>query len=306
MNSWHLATVSGIKLRVHWTFLILPVYIYLTSVSAGLGAVAALQSVLLLFAIFGCVVLHELGHALAARQFGISTRDITLLPIGGVAALERMPSNPWQELWIAVAGPLVNVVIASFLLLGMLIAGQLGSLFSFGFIAQLTLANIALVVFNMIPAFPMDGGRVLRSIAALFTDRITATRIAVAVGRVAAIGLGLLGIVSGNIFLALIAVFVYFAGSAELNQLVMMQQQSQQGVGGGIWADEPGTRVEESASVPSTLPTSAVLAWMGDRKADLCLVVESGKVIGQLTRAQIVSALAAGAGHLPVGNLIRT
>ncbi|TWU56373.1 site-2 protease family protein [Rubripirellula reticaptiva] len=118
-NSWHLGRFAGIDVRIHWTFLLVPIWIYFSSMAAGSGAVAATVAVLFVLAIFGCVVLHEYGHSLTARRFGIGTRDITLLPIGGVASLQRMPRNPWQELAISVAGPAVNVVIATVLFIGL-------------------------------------------------------------------------------------------------------------------------------------------------------------------------------------------
>jgi len=219
MASWQLGKLFGIRIGVHWTFLILPIYIYFSSILAGSGIAAAIVSVMFVLAIFGCVLLHELGHALAARQFGIPTRGITLLPIGGVASLERMPRNPLQELWIAVAGPLVNVAIAA-ILFAVLWSGLAGLLIPENFLLNLALANVILVVFNIIPAFPMDGGRVLRSVLALMMDWNRATELAVSVGKVAAFGMGIWGLLSGNLFLVLIAVFIYFAAQAELAGVV--------------------------------------------------------------------------------------
>ena len=144
MNAWNLGTVFGIHIRIHWTFLLLPLWIFSSAVLAGVGISSAISTLIFVFAIFGCVLLHELGHALAARQFDIPTRDITLLPIGGVASLERMPRNPWQELWIAAAGPLVNVAIAIVLLLGLFLSAG-----SQPFLLQLAYANIALVPYNI-------------------------------------------------------------------------------------------------------------------------------------------------------------
>ena len=214
-NSWEFGSISGIKLRLHWTFLLLPIWVYLSSVIGGVGVVGAATSVLFVLAIFGCVLLHELGHAMAARQFGIGTRDITLLPIGGVAALERMPRIPLQELWIAVAGPLVNVVIASVIFLGLLISPVSTSNVIGQFLGQLALVNVVLVVFNMIPAFPMDGGRVLRSVLAMFMEYASATHVAATVGQICAIGLGLTGLFTGNVILIFVAGFVFLAARAE-------------------------------------------------------------------------------------------
>ncbi|MCM2374104.1 site-2 protease family protein [Aporhodopirellula aestuarii] len=217
-NSWHLGRFAGIDVRIHWTFLLLPIWIYFSQMAAGSGTLAAVVAVLFVLAIFACVVLHEYGHALTARHYGIHTRDITLLPIGGVASLERMPRNPRQELAIAVAGPAVNVVIATLLVVGLTILGGSSVLpiAVADFLFDLAWVNGALVVFNMIPAFPMDGGRVLRAILAMALPYSKATRVAVGVGRVAAVALGFLGIMTGNLILVLVAGFVFLAGSAEL------------------------------------------------------------------------------------------
>lgn len=215
---WKLGNVAGIGVYVHWSFWLLPLWILL---SAGGGFGGALSSVLFVFAIFGCVVLHELGHALMARRFNIGTRDITLYPIGGVASLERIPRRPSQELAIALAGPAVNVVIAAalFVLLVVVGIGSQGLVFSFAggsFLVNLLLVNVALVVFNMLPAFPMDGGRVLRAFLAMRLPYLRATEIAVRVGQVVAIALGLMGIFTGGTLL-FVALFVFLAAQAELS-----------------------------------------------------------------------------------------
>jgi Zn-dependent protease len=188
--------------------------------SAAAGGGSAVGHVSLLLAAFGCVVLHELGHALTARQFGIGTRGITLLPIGGVASLERMPRQPLQELCIAVAGPLVNVAIAAalFFISAPLAAFSATDLLvpgSLNWLNQLFWINAVLVLFNMLPAFPMDGGRVLRSVLAMVVSHVQATRIAAGVGKIMAVLFGLAGLFSGNLILVLVAVFVFLAGSAE-------------------------------------------------------------------------------------------
>lgn len=214
---WKLTQLSGIDVYIHWSFWLLPAWVLF---SATGGPAAAIASVLLIFAIFGCVVLHEMGHALAARYYGIGTHDITLYPIGGVARLEQVPERPVQELVIALAGPAVNVVIAGSLLLGFglgplataSVAGPAGA----GFVGSLIAVNIVLVLFNMLPAFPMDGGRVLRSLLAMFMSYSSATEIAGRVGQGMAILLGIAGLFASMPNLALIAVFVFLAASAEL------------------------------------------------------------------------------------------
>ena len=215
---WKLGNAAGIGVYVHWSFWLLPAWILLSS---GGGLSGALSTVLFVFAIFGCVVLHELGHALMARHFHIGTRDITLYPIGGVASLERIPRRPSQELAIALAGPAVNVVIAAalFVLLLVVGVGTQGLVFTFAggsFLVNLLLVNVALVVFNMLPAFPMDGGRVLRALLAMRLPYLRATEIAVRVGQGVAIVLGLVGLFTGGT-IVFVALFVFLAAQADLS-----------------------------------------------------------------------------------------
>jgi len=165
--SWKIATVAGIDIYMHTTFLLLIGWIAVSAWLAQRNLPAVLGSVLFVLALFACVVLHEYGHALTARKYGIQTRDITLLPIGGVARLERMPEKPIQELWVALAGPAVNVVIAVLLYIWLVATNTLGPITSLSatsgnFFERLLVVNISLVLFNLIPAFPMDGGRVVR------------------------------------------------------------------------------------------------------------------------------------------------
>jgi Zn-dependent protease len=239
-RSLRIGTAFGIGLYVHWTFLVIPLFAIITGAGGGLGGV--LFSTGLAFGVFGCVLLHELGHALMARSFGIGTRDITLLPIGGVARLERMSEHPGEEIAIAVAGPLVNVVIAAGLWLGLTLAGLspfalAGHMLRLPLPEQLLLmllsTNIILVLFNLIPAFPMDGGRVFRAVLSYPFGRLRGTEIAVAVSKVLAvlfIGAGILGVVPGTAihvtpFLAVIGLFVMVAGNQELSMLRYQQQR---------------------------------------------------------------------------------
>lgn len=203
---WKLGQILGIDVSLHWSLLLL---IGLTALTGG-----GLLGALLFAAVFGCVLLHELGHSMAARQFGIETNSIVLLPIGGIATLERMPRKPIQELWIAVAGPLVNVVIASVLYFSMDAIKALAPS-TLGFFQVLLVANVSLVLFNLLPAFPMDGGRIFRSLLAFRLPYGRATEIAASAGRVVAVGLGLTGLFYGHFMMALVAAFVFYAGSAE-------------------------------------------------------------------------------------------
>jgi Zn-dependent protease len=311
-NSWDIGKVSGIKLRVHWTFFLLPIWIYFSSIFAGSSFAAAATSVLFVFAIFGCVLLHELGHALAARQFGIGTRDITLLPIGGIAALDRIPRNPAQELWIAVAGPLVNVVIAAVLFGAMVLSLIPPESAVALFLGQLLFANIALVVFNMIPAFPMDGGRVLRSSLAMFMEYAKATRIATSVGQACAIALGLLGLFSGNVMLMIIAGFIFLSARAE-NMYASYES------GASRFGNQTGFPIQNEAdvsnsfngmwytdeeAVPASLSVRSVADWLTNQRRESCSVVDSGRIIGKISRSQLIVAIYRGMGRVPVGKLV--
>jgi len=262
--SFQIARIAGIDVRIHATFLLLLAWLGLGYYeSGGLGAVVAgLGFILLLFA---CVVLHEFGHALAARAYGIHTPDITLLPIGGVARLERMPEKPSQELVVAMAGPAVNVVIA----FGLYIV--LGKFFDLGDLAsvedqrgnlltKLLAINVMLVVFNLIPAFPMDGGRILRALLATRIKHARATRIAAGIGQALAVLLGILGLL-GNPLLLFIAVFVFFGAQQEAAYATLKEGMEETRVAQVMESPppllNPSMTVLEAASVAMGQPASA-------------------------------------------------
>ena len=211
--SWKLATLAGIEVRVHATFLILVFWLILIHAQAGHTVQQTVSGIVFVFAIFACVLLHELGHAFAAMRYGIRTRDITLLPIGGLARLERMPRQPSQELVVALAGPAVNVVIAVLIAAALLVTSTPWTLetldpLSLPWPVRLMAINLLLVAFNILPAFPMDGGRVLRAILAMRLPYVRATDIAAWVGQGMAVLFGLIGLLV-NPFLVLIALFVW-------------------------------------------------------------------------------------------------
>jgi Zn-dependent protease len=217
--SWRLGRIAGIDVYMHGTFLVLLAWVALSHYLEHHRIVDAVSGVLFILALFGIVVLHELGHALTARHYGIRTRDITLLPIGGVARLDRMPDDPKQELVVAFAGPVVNVVLAAALFLLMpsttspTILGELQQIGD-GIVAKLAWVNVGLAAFNLIPAFPMDGGRVLRALLALRMDYVRATNVAAEVGRGLALMFGLVGLFA-NPLLIFIALFVWAGATAE-------------------------------------------------------------------------------------------
>jgi len=227
--SYRIARVAGIDIKIHVTFLLLLawfgwIYYHAEGIS---GAIEGVGFTLLLFL---CVLLHEFGHAFAARAFGIRTPDITLLPIGGVARLERMPDQPWQELVVAIAGPAVNIVIGGALFFVLAVKFTFGTLsgidrFGSSLLVDLLRVNVMLVLFNAIPAFPMDGGRVLRSLLAMVFDYVTATTIAARVGQFIAVCFAACTFLSsifplpgflGSPMLLFIAMFVFVGAQQEL------------------------------------------------------------------------------------------
>ena len=229
-----LGRLGGIEIQVHWTFSLLLIWVLFSTYKQGGDAAMALFNTVLVLVLFLCVVLHELGHSRMAMRFGIQTRSITLLPIGGVASLERMPEKPKEELAVALAGPAVNVVIA--LLLFLLVPLKTYRAFTpeqweqfFAapsldtFLVYLLMANILLVVFNLIPAFPMDGGRVLRALLGFSFNRARATDIAARLGQAVSFIFLILGLFF-NPFLVIIAIFVFFGAYTE-NKMVQQDYQ---------------------------------------------------------------------------------
>lgn len=221
LRSWRIGSACGIGIYVHASFFLLPLWVFFSNLQDA-AATTALYFAFLIILVFGCIILHELGHALMARHFGISTRDITLYFVGGVARLERMSERPWEEILIALAGPAVNVVIATTLLVMLLIVRlslttesviylRLGSL-----PLDLIVLNFFLALFNLIPAFPMDGGRVLRALLSIRLDRVRATAISALLGLIFALGFVAAAICWRTpvpIFLALV---LFFLGQQEL------------------------------------------------------------------------------------------
>jgi len=239
-RSVKLGSIRGIGVYIHWTFWML-VGIYAISATARSGLAGGIEAAAFIGAVFACVLAHEFGHAVAAAHYGIKTTDITLMIIGGIARLARIPDKPIQEFVIAVAGPAVNVLIGSVLFAFVALCGLLPE--STGFLAttlsfaeNLLIANVVLVLFNMLPAFPMDGGRVLRSLLAMRQGQLRATETAARVGRWMALLFAVAAIFMGEFSLFLVAGFVYFAGSAELLQMKLRSGISQDA---GATASEP-------------------------------------------------------------------
>jgi len=224
--SYRIIRIAGTDVKVHFTFLLLLGFLGLQAYQSG-GTPAVVETLAFILGVFLCVLLHEFGHITMARRFGVRTPDVILLPIGGVARLERMPDEPRQEFLIALAGPAVTLAIAGGLYAWLHIQGQhppilAGELQAGSLIIQLMQVNAFLLVFNLIPAFPMDGGRVFRSLLAMRIGLPRATRIAASIGQFLAIGLGLAGLYfDGAYMLVFIAFFVFLGAGAELNAVEM-------------------------------------------------------------------------------------
>ncbi|HNP71482.1 MAG TPA: site-2 protease family protein [Kouleothrix sp.] len=294
--SFRFARVAGIDIKIHITFfLILGLGAWQWGSRFGMAGV--MFGILLMILLFVCVTLHELGHSVVAQRFGVPVREIVLLPLGGVALMTRNPSRPLHELLIAAAGPLVNVVIALVLFVATGMANPLAVLNGDGLVASqqpalsfglllgwLLAANVSLVLFNLIPAFPLDGGRMLRAVLAMVTSQQRATRIAASIGQLLAIGLGVYGFLSGNIVLMLVALFVFFGAGQEQ---VATQART----------------VLETRRVGDAYNKHALTLQVGDRVskvADYILtsyqpdfaVLQGGQLLGIVTRDDVLRALA--------------
>ncbi|MDX5436393.1 MAG: site-2 protease family protein [Pontibacter sp.] len=286
--SLNLGRVAGIKILVHWTFVLLLAWVAFTEAQRGSNLATTLLAIGFILAVFLYVVLHELGHALTAQRYGINTKMITLLPIGGVASLEKMPEKPKQELLIAVAGPAVNVVIA--LILWLVLPSLQGvpaedfflRITPANFLYLLLFVNVVLVLFNAIPAFPMDGGRVLRALLAFKLGRVRATQIAANLGQLLAIFFVFIGFFY-NPFLILIGAFVFFGAYSE--NIIVQHLDFLRG---------HSVRDGMMTSYVTLAPTDTVKhaldkLLMGSEHE--FIIEEEGQVVGTLTRMQLIQAV---------------
>ena len=218
-RSLKVGSVFGVGVYIHWSFFLIPAWVTVSMMTAGAGLAGLFWANLFVLLVFGCIFLHELGHSYAAKLLGIGTRHITMLPIGGVAALERMPRRPLHEAAVAIAGPAVNFLLAGVLMTLCLILNVSPDPKAFldprtGLLPSLLYANLVIGAFNLLPIFPMDGGRLLRAAIAAYKGHIRGTLIAARIGQALAIGLGLLALF-GNPFLLLLAAFLIMAAEAE-------------------------------------------------------------------------------------------
>lgn len=299
-GSWKVARLAGVDVFLHWTFLLFIGWIFVVYLTAGQSWTAAWMGVAFTLSIFGCVMLHELGHALAARMFGVPTQDITILPIGGVARLKRIPEHPLQECIIAIAGPVVNVLIAAVLaviIMGLSGLGQLwyDAVLSGHFLQNLMWANIALVIFNLIPAFPMDGGRMFRAFLALFLDHPTATRIAAGVGQLMAVLFAVAGLF-GNPMLLFIALFIYLgaAGEAQIAEIRTLLRgiPVRAAMMTRFWTLSPEEPLSEVAH-----------EFLASMQQDFP-VVDHGRLVGMLRRTDLAKGLEESSGYLTVADVM--
>jgi Zn-dependent protease/predicted transcriptional regulator len=300
-GSLRIGRLFGIDVHVHVTFLALLALIATAHALAGRSLAAGLGSVGFLSALFACVLLHEFGHALAARHYGIRTSHITLLPIGGIAHLESLPRRPVQELWVALAGPLVNVLIAGGLALGLLASGHTSPLFSLSTISgsvaeRLIAANLLLVAFNLLPAFPMDGGRVLRALLALRLPFARATRIAGRLGQGMAVAFGLTALFF-NPLLLLVALLVWTGAAQEMRVADMKQC-----LDGAAVRDAMLTRFESLQ--PSDRLDRAVELVLRGWQQDFP-VMENDCLVGVLTRDGLLEGLRTRGASSPVAESMR-
>ena len=312
--SYRIFRIFGIDVRVHATFLFIVAYFaYVWGVAREPGGWAgALYGVLLVVLLFALVLIHELSHSRVAQHYGIAVKNITLLPIGGVSSMEEIPQDPRKEFVISVVGPLSNVVLGLLMLAAAPLFFDVSRVFSSaefsdlllsrGFVAAyvyLFIVNLTLAVFNLLPAFPMDGGRVFRALLAMRLGRPRATRIAVAVGQILALAMGIAGLLGGGVFLVLVAIFIYFGAQAESTgddvQRVLGDLRVRQAV---------NTRIE-TASPDQTIGELAARLFH-IYQVDFPVVDSTGQVVGLLTRDRLISLLGKHGPDFPVSEAMRT
>jgi Zn-dependent protease len=299
--SWKVARIAGIDVYVHATFVMLLGWIAVVHWYDDRSITAVVQGLGFVLALFACIVLHEYGHALTAARYGIKTRDITLLPIGGVARLERMPDQPMQELWVALAGPAVNVVIAVLLFAWLQVSGDWQSVDELsmsrgGFLERLMVINGALVLFNMLPAFPMDGGRVLRALLATRLTYTRATELAAWIGQAMAILFAVVGLFA-NPFLMFVALFVWIGAGQEASMVQMRSALA------GIPVRDVMLTDFRTLDPTNTLGDAVDLIMSGSQQD--FPVVQAGSVNGMLTRSDLVAALARHSRDAPVSEVMQ-
>ncbi|WKZ40104.1 MAG: site-2 protease family protein [Anaerolineales bacterium] len=296
-------TFAGIDVYIHTTFLLLIGWVGYSHWLEHQNWIEVLKGIGFILTLFLCVILHEYGHALTARKYGIKTRDITIYPIGGVARLERMPEKPIEELWVALMGPAVNVVIAAILFAYLFLTSSLVPLneltvASGSFLERVMIINIVLVLFNLLPAFPMDGGRVLRALLAMRMDYVRATQIAANVGQGMAFLFGFVGLFS-NPFLLFIAFFVWIGASQEASMVQMKNAISGIPVGRAMLTDY------QFLSPRDPLSRMAQMILAGSQH-DFPVIDDDERVVGVITRDDFLSALTQHGQNIAVSAVMKT
>ena len=284
--SYTIGRIAGTDIKVHVTFVLLVGLWAFRGYEEG-GPSGALAGALTLAALFACILLHEFGHILMARRFGVRTPDVLLLPIGGVARLERIPEEPRQELLIALAGPAVTLAIivilyATLRLSGHEVVGQLAP--DAPFLGQLLTVNVYLLLFNLIPAFPMDGGRVLRALLASRLGLVRGTRIAATLGQMLAVAGGLYGLAGNEPFLILIAVFVFLGANAEAAAV------ETRAAGRGLSVEQMMVTNFRTIPIHATLTDAIDLLLSGEQR-EFPVVDNNGRTEGILTRDNLIRGL---------------
>lgn len=292
-QSIRIGTIKGVEVKVHPTFALIALWvIYQWGYVAGAGLRGIVFGTFVVLAVFGCVLAHELGHAFAAKRYGLSVHDVTLLPVGGVARIEHAAMTPRTETVIAVAGPLVNIAIAGLLspvVIAVAVITSVGEALGYlvyaeqlsvvGFIIYLWIANIVLALFNLLPAFPMDGGRVLRAQLAGRYGRLTATQMAVSIGQIFAFAIALLGVLTGNFLLLFITVFILIYAQIESRYVTV--EARLRDLPAGVFA------LWDTGGIQPT----ATLAWATRGGPRDLVVIEDGKVVGMLWRRDLLRHL---------------
>jgi len=300
-----LGRILGINIQIHFTFFLILIW---GALNFG-GGDGPLYGLLVTVALFTLVLLHELGHSVAAMAYGIGVRDITLLPIGGVARLEQMPEKPLQEFVVALAGPAVNIILAIILapiVFGLASAGSGALVLTMrsgtgllGLLTFLLTANVSLALFNLLPAFPMDGGRIFRALLGLFLDFERATGLAVIVGRVVAVGLGLFAIINGQFFLAFIALFIFTASGQE--GAAVSAKSRLRNVRGGQALNRNTISISPSATV-----SQAVTAVMRGNQPDFAVVDPfSRQLLGIVSSSDVTQAVERNQWYSPMSDIMR-
>lgn len=287
--SWSLniGKVAGTVVRVHLTFLLFLAWIFAASYARG-GPASAWDGLLYMLLLFLCVLLHEFGHIFTARAFGVTTPYVTLLPIGGVAQLDRIPEEPGQEFLIAIAGPLVNVAITAILVFGagahlLVSAAQAMDSTQVAMVDRLAAVNLFLALFNLIPAFPMDGGRILRALLASRLGYVRATEIAAWIGQLVAFALGFIGLLY-NPILIFIAIFVYLAASSEAHMVALRS------ISRGVPVSH-AMMTQFATLAPDAHIEQAVQTLLQTSQGEFPVVDATGKPVGVLDKSALIRAL---------------